>query len=168
MANKDLTTSTPSRPASIWDMPFPAMASFRPDFDSLFDRFFRGAGVPAASDGNGWAGTIVPRLDVAETDASYQVAAELPGVDPAEVTVTVTDGRLVIKGEKKAEKEEKGKDWHRVERSYGSFQRAVDLPLAIAEDKVQAEFSKGVLKITLPKAPAAQAATKKIAIKSTD
>ncbi|MSP89376.1 MAG: Hsp20/alpha crystallin family protein [Alphaproteobacteria bacterium] len=85
------------------------------------------------------------------------------GVD----NVTVTDGRLVIKGEKKAEKEDKGKDWHRVERSYGSFQRAIDLPLAIAEDKVQAEFSKGILKITLPKAPAAQAATKKIAIKAT-
>lgn len=90
------------------------------------------------------------------------------GIDPADVHVTVTDGGLVIKGEKKAEKEEKGKDWHRVEQSYGSFQRTVDLPLAIAEDKVQAEFSKGVLKVTLPKAPSAQAATKKIAIKTTN
>jgi HSP20 family protein len=167
MANKDLATPTPSRPASIWDMPFPAMGSFRPDFDSLFDRFFRGSALPVTAESNSWTNAVTPRLDVAETDAAYQVSAELPGVEPADVTVTVTDGRLVIKGEKKAEKEDKGKDWHRIERSYGSFQRAIDLPLTIAEDKVLAEFSKGVLKVTLPKAPSAQAATKKIAIKAT-
>lgn len=88
------------------------------------------------------------------------MSAELLSVEPADVNVTVTDGRLVIKGEKKAEaeKEDKGKDWRRVERSYGSFQRAIDLPLALAEDKVSAEFSKGVFKVTLFKAPAAQAA----------
>jgi HSP20 family protein len=166
MPNKDLTTPTQARPISIWDAPFPQLTTFRSEFDNLFDRFFRGGNLPAASDGNGWNGPVVPNLDIAETDKAYQVSAELPGVEPGDINVTVTDGRLVIKGEKKAEKDEKGRDWHRVERSYGSFQRAVDLPLPVAEDKVEAQFAKGVLKITLPKAPEAQTATKKIAIKS--
>jgi len=137
------------------------LRSLHDEMDRVFDDFLRG--FPAL--GEAWGGGA-PSLDVSETDAAIEVSAELPGVDEKDVDVTLANGVLSIKGEKKAEKEEKGKSFHRVERSYGSFARSVTLPADVDADKVKAEFSKGVLKVTLPKKADGGGNTRKIAIKA--
>ena len=109
------------------------------------------------------AGDLVPRLDVSETEREVKVTAELPGMDEKDVTVTLEGDVLTLRGEKKADAEEKGKNFHRVERTYGSFQRVVTLPVEVDATKVAAGFKKGVLTVTLAKSPAAQ--TRKIEIK---
>ena len=105
-----------------------------------------------------------PRIDVSETDAELKIEAELPGVDEKDLEVVLSDGRLTIKGEKKAEKEEKKKDYHLVERSYGSFARSIGLPFEADPGQVKASFAKGVLTVTVPKPPEVKAKEKKIQI----
>lgn len=95
-----------------------------------------------------------PRLDVVETEKTVEVKAELPGLDKKDVEVTLDRGLLVIKGEKKEEKEEKGKYYHRVERHQGTFCRTVRLPAEVREEKIEASFKDGVLTVTLPKVEA--------------
>ena len=109
----------------------------------------------------------VPELDVRENTNAIIVEAELPGVDEKDVTVTLANGMLTIKGEKKHEKEEKGENYHFTERSFGSFERSVRLPDTIDEAKVEAKFDKGVLKVTAAKKPEAVKAERKIEIKKT-
>lgn len=106
---------------------------------------------------------IVPRLDMSENEQEIKVTAELPGMDEKDVTVTLEGDVLTLKGEKKAETVEKGKNFHRLERTYGSFQRVVTLPAEVDATKVTAGFKKGVLTVTLAKSPAAQ--TRKIEVK---
>jgi HSP20 family protein len=141
----------------IWE-PF---GSLRRDMERLFEDFGRdfGWGVPAVT-GIGEA----PRIDVSETDTELKIEAELPGVEEKDLEVVLSNGRLTIKGEKKAEKEEKKKDYHLVERSYGSFARSIGLPFDADSDKVKASFSKGVLTVTVPKPPEVKAKEKKIQI----
>jgi HSP20 family protein len=93
----------------------------------------------------------LPAVDVSETDGDYQIKAEIPDVKKEDVKVTVEDGVLTIQGERKQEKEEKGKKYHRVERSYGRFVRSFTLPDLVDEGKVKAEFKDGVLNLQLPK-----------------
>ncbi len=97
-----------------------------------------------------------PSVDISETDGEYQIKAEIPDVKKEDVKVTVEDGVLTIQGERKHEKEEKGKKFHRIERSYGSFVRTFSLPDVIDEDKVKAEFKDGVLNLHLPKSEKAK------------
>lgn len=108
-------------------------------------------------------GEIVPRLDMSETEQEIKVTAELPGMDEKDVTVTLEGDLLTLRGNKKAETEEKGKNFHRLERTYGSFQRVITLPAEVDATKVTAGFKKGVLTVTLAKSPAAQ--TRKIEVK---
>ena len=105
-------------------------------------------------------------MDIKETDGALEVTTELPGVQEADIDVSLTDEMLTVKGEKKSESEREEKDMRVVERSYGAFERSVRLPCAVKEDEVDAEFKNGVLKITLPKSPEATAKTKKIAVKA--
>jgi HSP20 family protein len=145
----------PSR--DIWE-PF---ASLRRDMERVFEDFSRdfGWGPPAT------AGTAVaPRIDVSETDSEIKIEAEMPGVEEKDVEVVLSDGRLTIKGEKKHEKEEKKKDYHVVERSYGSFARSIGLPFEADPNKVQAKFDKGLLTVTVPKPPEVKAKEKTIPI----
>jgi HSP20 family protein len=107
----------------------------------------------------------VPELDVRENTSSITVEAELPGVDEKDVSVTLANGVLTIKGEKKQEKEEKAENYYMAERSFGSFERAIRLPDTVDEAKVEAKFDKGVLKITAAKKPEAVKAERKIEIK---
>jgi HSP20 family protein len=141
----------------IWE-PF---GSLRRDMERAFEDFSRdfGWGPPAAA-GAGMA----PRVDVSETETELKVEAELPGVEEKDVEVVLSDGRLTIKGEKKQEKEEKKKDYHMVERSYGSFARSIVLPFEADPNQVKASFAKGVLTVTVPKPPEVKAKEKKIAI----
>ncbi len=111
-----------------------------------------------------WAAT--PAVDVAEKDKAYEITAELPGMDEKNIDVKIANGMLTIKGEKKEEKEEKKKDYYLSERRYGSFERRFQVPEGVESDKIEASFKKGVLTVTLPKTPAAQAAEKKINIKA--
>ena len=105
-----------------------------------------------------------PRMDVSETDKEIVVSAELPGLADEDIDVSLSLGMLTISGEKKQEKEKKGRNYYHVERSYGSFQRSIPLPAEVDTNQVDAVFKKGVLTVTLPKTGAAQAG-KKIAVK---
>jgi HSP20 family protein len=146
--------------------------SFRSEMDRLFDRF----GFPSLRRmfdmEPAWRSASsfsfsVPAIDMSEDDKAYKISAELPGLDAKDVDVSVSGGTLVLKGEKRQEKEEKDKNYYFSERAYGSFQRAFELPASVDRDKVSADFSKGVLTITLPKTPDAQKQQKKIEVKST-
>ena len=97
-----------------------------------------------------------PAMDVQETDKEYLLKADLPEVKKEDVKVDVKDGVLSVEGERKQEKEEKGKKFHRVERSYGKFVRRLALPTDVDEQKIMAEFKDGVLNVHLPKTPTAK------------
>jgi HSP20 family protein len=145
---------------------FDPFTSMRREMDRMFDDVLKGfgtGGLPAASGGAG-----VPRMDVKETAAGIEITAELPGVDESDVEVELSDDVLTIRGEKKVEKEEgdKEKGYHVMERSYGSFARSVQLPYGAEGDKVTADFSKGVLKVVVPRPAEVEAKTRKIQIKA--
>ena len=116
-------------------------------------------------DGGAWlSADFHPSLDISETDEAVQVRVDLPGIKPEEVQVEVRNNVLQITGERKEEREEKNKTWHRTERRIGRFARSMMLPCEVQEDKVVAECSNGVLNILLPKAEKAK--SKKIAVKA--
>jgi HSP20 family protein len=104
-----------------------------------------------------------PAVDVQETDKEYLIKADLPEVKKDDVKVEVHDGMLTVEGERRQEKEEKGKKFHKIEREYGKFVRRFALPVQVDADKVQAEFKDGVLNVHLPKS--ATAAPKAIEVK---
>jgi HSP20 family protein len=106
-----------------------------------------------------------PQVDVTETDKDIQVCAEIPGVEAKDVDVSVENGTLVIRGEKKYEREENERGQYRMERSYGSFERSIALPADFDEAKAKAEFKNGVLRLTLPKKAGAESRRKKIPVK---
>lgn len=97
------------------------------------------------------AGMWTPAVDIYENNDSVIVKAELPGVTKDQISVEVKDGILSLRGERKFEKEVKEENYHRVERSYGSFQRSFSLPVSVDQDKVTAKFQDGVLEVKLPK-----------------
>lgn len=146
---------------------FPSLFNLRDQFDRMFDSMMRGWPAPwhdaPRLDLGGF--DFAPRVDTAETDAVYEVTAELPGVDEKEVKISVDDNLLCISGEKKSEREEKKKDYVMSERSYGSFKRAFTIPDNVALDKVTANFENGVLKVTLPKTSPSPAKHREIPIK---
>ena len=109
----------------------------------------------------------MPRIDVAESKGAIDVMAELPGVDEQDVDVTLANGMLTVRGEKKTERDEQDKDknWHVVERSYGSFSRTIPLPFDPDPATVEAKFEKGVLRIHLPKPAEVATKQQKIEIK---
>ncbi|MBF0327521.1 MAG: Hsp20/alpha crystallin family protein [Nitrospirae bacterium] len=138
------------------------IALLRRDIDSLFDNFFRGFSMEPL--GGNFA-SFSPSVDITETDKEIKVTAELPGMDEKDIDVSLNKDTLTIKGEKKEEKEDKGKNYYRVERSFGSFSRTIPLPVEIETDKIEAKFKKGVLTVNLPKSAKAMAEKKKIAVK---
>ena len=134
--------------------------------NQLFDNFFSDFGLtPFGALGEPF-GTFQPRIDMSENDQEITVSAELPEMDEHDIEVALAGDMLTLSGEKKEEKEDKGQNYYRVERSYGAFRRSIPLPCEVERDKVEATFKKGVLTITLPKTPEAQSRTKKITIKA--
>jgi len=131
------------------------------DLDSLFSRLWDGSELPAA-----WREErlFVPSVDVRETDEAIEVKAEVPGLKPEDIEVTLTGDVLTIKGEKKEENEEKKGDYHLVERRWGKFQRSFRLPVEVDRAGLSAVHKDGVLTITLPKA--AKETPTKVEIKS--
>jgi HSP20 family protein len=140
--------------------PFRALQT---EIDRLFNDFT--SDLPSLAHWNG-NGRLMPRLDVAETETALEVLAELPGVDEKDIDVTISDDILKIKAEKKSDNEEKTKDYHIVERSYGTFERSMRLPFKVDTNKVEAKFEKGVLKLTVQKPAEAKAKVQKIEVKA--
>jgi HSP20 family protein len=127
---------------------------------NLFDRFFGDWGLTSVFDEDKeWA----PAFDVVENEKEYAVTAELPGIDIKDVDITLAEGILTVKGEKKHEKEENTDGYHMIERRYGSFSRSFRMPGKVETDKIDANYKDGVLKVVLPKAEGTE--TKKIEIK---
>lgn len=128
------------------------LAMLQQEMDRLFDGFSRSfAGLSSR--------TLMPSMDLAETDKEIELTAELPGMEENDVQLNVVDNHLTIRGEKKNQREEKEKDYHLVERTYGSFVRTVELPPGVNLDSIKAVMSKGILKVTVPKPAPAQAKT---------
>ena len=164
MTLRDLTPWRASRPAApaLYSDPF---RGFQREMDRLFDEFSRGfGGAPSLwDDGDRF---LTPQLDVEETEKSYEISVELPGIDEKDLDVTLAEGVLTIKGEKKTESESKDKGRLHMERRFGSFQRSLALPADADQGKIDAAFKNGVLKLTVGKTAEAKPAAKKIAIKA--
>jgi len=110
-------------------------------------------------------GRFNPAIDIREGDQAYFVTAELPGIDPKEVEITVQENMLLIKGEKKFEHEDKGEGYHRMERTYGSFRRSINLPKGVDVEHIEASFNNGLLTLTLPRLPETKPEARRIEIK---
>jgi len=138
--------------------PFGELESLRREMDRLWDRFYRVL-PPTEARERGWE----PSLDLSETKESFLLKAELPGMDPKELDISLSGDVLSVRGEKREEKKEEGESYHVVERRYGTFSRLLRLPAGVESDKISAEYKNGVLSITLPKSP--EAKEKEIKIK---
>ena len=134
------------------------------DIDELFDKFMRSfsSSLPEIF---GVEGEIWPSVDVLEDKKNIIVKAEIPGMDPSDFDISISDNILTIKGEKKQEKEEKDKNFYMMERQYGTFTRSITLPVEVNEEKVDASYKDGVLKIVIPKVETKKAKTVKIKAK---
>ena len=127
------------------------LALWQRDMDSMFDEFFRGFGLTPFSGIESQADVFSPKVDVLDSETELKITVELPGLGVEDVDVSVSRDVLTISGEKREETEDRGKDYYRVERSYGSFRRAIPLPCEVDPDEADAAFEKGVLTITMPK-----------------
>jgi HSP20 family protein len=153
-------------PVSVKNGASPIQA-FQHEVNNLFQSFF-GETLP-----HWWRASetympfgVTPATDVAETDKDFKITAELPGMDVKDITVTISDDYVTIKGKKEEETKEERKGYYRQERSYGEFQRVVALPPNMANaEKAEASMSKGLLTVTVPKKAGAQSTTRKLDIK---
>lgn len=144
-------------PSRRWETPF---FGLQKEMNRLMDSFFQDWPEASLAQTNAFS----PHLDISETEKSYLVDVELPGVDPKDVDLSFNQNTLTIRGEKRGVHEEKDANAHRTERTFGSFVRAIPFYFEIDENKIEARYDKGVLHISLPKLDAAKNA-KKIEIK---
>lgn len=131
--------------------PLGNLLDIRKDIDKLFEEFFEGK-APIEGD-VGWT----PRVDVHETDNSFVVSADIPGLEKKDIKISMQNNVLTIFGERKMEREEKNKSYHRIERYAGKFSRSFQLPTGIDADNVKAAYKNGVLTIEIPKKEEAKA-----------
>jgi HSP20 family protein len=159
--------------------PYGPMSGMRGELDRMFNRFFP-EGWPHMSIGNlmdfdpfrgvsGFeTGTALQsaKADISETDSEYEISVELPGIEEKDIELDVSEGMLTLLAEKREEREEKKKNYHLTERSYGRVRRSFRVPEGVEVGKIKAEFSKGVLQVTLPKTKEAKAKQRKIPVKT--
>lgn len=148
----------PEREVTAWS-PFRDLVNMQREVGRLFDGLF----TDMDGDGN-FVASWSPRVDVLENKEAFVIKAELPGVEKNAVKITLRESLLTIKGEKKHEKEEKDNNLHRIERSFGSFERSFALPAGVKSDKIDAAYKDGILAITLPKVE--EAKPKEIEVKA--
>jgi HSP20 family protein len=129
-----------------WD-PFRDMVTLREKMNRLFEDAFTGRGEDKELISSMWT----PAVDIFENENELVLTAEIPGIEEKDVEIKIEDNTLTLKGERKFEKETKEENYHRIERSYGSFYRAFTLPHSVDAEKVQAEHENGVLRISMPK-----------------
>ena len=163
-----------------WAAPVPANApdawhTMRTEMDRLFDRFAGGSGMPSlrrmfdvepAFRAESSFSMPSPAVDITEDNAAYKVTAELPGLTEKEIQVVVSGNTLTLKGEKRQDREQNDKNFYLSERSYGSFRRSFGVPEGVDQDNIVANFSKGVLTITMPKTAKAVEQQRKIEVKA--
>ena len=143
-------------------VPYRFQRPFEDLFDAFQNRFSNWTPVKSNEENDFWAPfsfdsfSSTPKVDVEDTDDAFLVRAEVPGLDKDDIHVDLNQDRLIIKGEKKHESKNKGKNYYRVECSYGSFSRTIPLPSEVEEEKVNAEYKNGVLNICLPKRESAK------------
>lgn len=142
----------------------PFFQSFQKEMDRFLDRFKSGELAPNAGAFLPVDETLFPALDVAETDDAVEITAEVPGVAEDDLDASITGDVLVLKGEKSSDHEEKEKDYHIVERRYGSFRRQIPIGFTPEEGSVDAKFADGVLKLRIAKPANAKVGTQKIKI----
>jgi HSP20 family protein len=128
------------------DFMIPAFANDVREMNQLMSRWFGTNGTTDLS-----AADWVPKVDIDEDEKAYTINAEIPDVKRKDVKISIEDGMLTLSGERKHEKEEKSKKYHRVERSYGSFLRSFALPADVDESKIKATFADGMLHVVMPK-----------------
>jgi HSP20 family protein len=140
---------------------FDPFVTFRREMDRMFDDFFGGVGRSLQG-----TQSLTPAMNVDETEKEVVITAELPGVTEKDVEVNVAGDVLTIKGQKKAEHEEKNGDSYYMERRFGSFARSVRLPFEVKDEHAEAKFSNGVLTVRLPKPTEMQKAVRRIEVKA--
>ena len=145
-----------------WD-PFKELATVQDRMNRMFNDVW---GRTRRADDDYISGSWMPSVDVRETKDALEIAAELPGLEPKDVEVSVENGILTLKGGRQFEKATEGETYHRVERAYGSFERSFSLPTNVDPEKVKAVYRHGVLHLTLPKRE--EAKPKSISIKVED
>jgi HSP20 family protein len=133
--------------------PLSPMLQLHREIDRLFDDAFRGFGMPMLSSRfpSDWPGLLKPALDIQETDKQYRISLEVPGVEEKDIQLVLDDDVLTVRGEKRQEQEKTEGGYHRIERAYGSFQRALNLPEDANQDSIKASFKNGVLTVTIDK-----------------
>ncbi len=162
MSTTQPTNPGPSQIGRTESDPF---TSLRRGMDRLFDQVMGGFGLPAPFNA---PGLLSPKVDVAETPAGLEVTAELPGIEPKDVTVELADGVLTLRAERSAERKEEDKEkrWHIVERQSGTYLRRFALPFDCEPEKVEARFDKGVLHIAIPRPAESKPQARRVEIKS--
>jgi len=148
---------------------FQPMLSLHQEIDRLFDHTFRSFGLPAFGFGGSLldSSTFRPNMDIEASEHEYRLTAELPGVEERDVEVDVSpDGTLTIRGEKRQEREERGRSAYRAERAYGAFQRVLALPDDADRDNIEARFKNGVLSLTIPRKLMARPDVRRISVKA--
>jgi len=136
------------------------LQELRREIDRIWDEFFGRTQFPERWERFEWA----PAVDVSETEEAIVVRADVPGLEPEDLEISLSGNFLTIKGEKKQEREEKKENFYRMERLYGSFVRSIELPAEVEADKVEATYKNGVLKIVLPKKAEAKGKTIKVKV----
>ena len=143
-----------------WD-PFVELEDVSKQLNRIFNKF------PARNEASRELLTMAdwaPNVDITETDTAYLIKGEIPGVNKEDIKVNIENGMITMSGDRKQEKEEKGKKFHRIERSYGSFMRSFRLPDNVDESAVKAEVKDGMLNVTLPKSTQAKAKSTNVTV----
>ncbi|WP_432735990.1 Hsp20/alpha crystallin family protein [Maridesulfovibrio sp. FT414] len=145
---------------------------FHAEVDRMFESVFSGFGLTMPQRMFDMADprldkiTMKPKVDIYGSDKEYVIKADLPGIDEKDLSVEVKDDILILSAEKKHEEKTEEKGYYRVERSYGSFRRILNVPKDADKEKISAKLNKGVLCITIPRTPSVESRSKKVAIES--
>lgn len=170
-AEKSLRVTQSDSRRQDYPMYYHPIQQIHSEIDRMFDSVFSGFGLPRFGSFRPEfpklsEGLLKPTLDVGCTDKEYAISVEVPGVDEKDISLELSDNTLTIRGDKKREQEEKDKNYYRLERSYGSFQRVLSLPDDADQDRIKAKFKKGVLNITVPRRELPKANVKRIEVKT--
>jgi len=159
-------TEKPRRAKSLVQSLADPLDRLHDEMDRMFNSYMRGINLPRL--GFHWSeGALLANLDVSETPEAVQIVADVPGVNEKDIEITLSNHTLTLKGKRESSIEEKKKNYHRVERSYGEFQRRITLPCEIDRDHVDAKLKDGVLTVSLQKTAKAMEGEKKIPVKAT-
>ena len=161
---KKKDAGTPGQ-AARWLRSHDPFTQLKEEMDDLFSSYM--PALPRLGRSNGARMLAMPtKLDVSETDDAIELVLDVPGIDRKDIDISLTDSRVRITGKRDEKKQEKGRNYHWMERAYGAFERQVPLPCEVDAEKVSATLKKGVLSITLPKSETARQTAKKITIKA--